>query len=107
MEALPTGSPNLHEHRCKTVAVGERQIAKVDGLLFHDMRRSANHNMRDAGLPQSMRMNIMGHKTAAMDRRYGIVDLTDIQLARELLAKKPPKASAKSGTAGKRRSDWR
>jgi integrase len=34
--------------------------ANVDGLLFHDMRRSANRNMRDAGLPQPMRMKIMG-----------------------------------------------
>jgi integrase len=70
--------------------------AKVDGLLFHDMRRSANRNMRDAGLPQPMRMKIMGHKTASMDRRYGIVDLTDIQIARELLAKKPGKEAAKA-----------
>ena len=70
--------------------------AKVDGLLFHDMRRSANRNMRDAGLPQPMRMKIMGHKTASMDRRYGIVDLTDIQIARELLAKKRGKESAKT-----------
>jgi integrase len=56
----------------------------VNGLLFHDLRRSANRNMRDAGLPLRMRMKIMGHKTASMDRRYGIVDLTDIQIAREL-----------------------
>jgi integrase len=61
---------------------------KVDGLLFHDMRRSANRNMRDAGLPQSLRMRIMGHKTASMDRRYGIVDLTDIQIAREMMSKR-------------------
>ena len=61
------------------------------------MRLSANRNMRDAGLPQPMRMKIMGHKTASMDRRYGIVDLTDIQIARELLAKKPEKASGKAG----------
>jgi hypothetical protein len=38
-------------------------------------------------------MKIMGHKTASMDRRYGIVDVTDIQIARELLANKPQKAS--------------
>jgi integrase len=62
---------------------------KVDGLLFHDMRRSANRNMRDAGLPQSLRMRIMGHKTASMDRRYGIVDLTDIQIARDMMGKRP------------------
>jgi hypothetical protein len=41
-------------------------------------------------------MKIMGHKTASMDRRFGIVDLTDIQIARELLAKKRGKQSAKT-----------
>jgi hypothetical protein len=65
-------------------------------LLFHDLRRSANRNMRDAGLPQPVRMNIMGHKTASMDRRYGIVDLTGIQIARELLARKAEKSSSKT-----------
>ena len=63
---------------------------------WQNVRRSANRNMRDAGLPQPMRMKIMGHKTASMDRRYGIVDLTDIQIARELLAKKRCKESAKT-----------
>ena len=70
--------------------------AKVNGLLFHDLRRSANRNMRDAGLPQPMRMKIMGHKTASMDQRYGIVDLTDIQIARELLSKKTAKMTGRS-----------
>ena len=41
-------------------------------------------------------MKIMGHRTASMDRRYGIVDLTDIQIARELLAKKSEKESEKA-----------
>ena len=52
--------------------------------------------MRDAGLLQPMRTKITGHKTASMDRRYGIVDLTDIQIARELVADKPRKASEKA-----------
>ena len=69
--------------------------AKV-GLLFHDLRRSANRSMRDAALLQPMRTKITGHKTASMDRRYGIVDLTDIQIARELVADKPRKASEKT-----------
>src|SRR3954453_19547369 len=56
-----------------------KKIGK-ENLLFHDMRRSANRNMRNDGLPQQMRMSMMGHKTASMDRRYGVVDLADIQL---------------------------
>jgi len=38
----------------------------------------------------------VGHRTASMDRRYGIVDLTDIRIARELLAKKAQKVFAKA-----------
>jgi integrase len=53
-------------------------------LLFHDLRRSANRNMRDMGVPQGIRMGIMGHQTPSMDRRYGIVDRTDLDVVREL-----------------------
>ena len=56
--------------------------------------------MRDAGLPQGIRMRIMGHKTTAMDRRYGIVDLSDIQIARDLMSKKSgPKRNGSKGTS--------
>ena len=64
-----------------------KKIGK-EGLLFHDMRRSANRNMRNDGLPQTMRMAVMGHKTASMDRRYGIVDLADIKLAKGVMEKR-------------------
>jgi integrase len=57
-------------------------------LLFHDLRRSANRNMRDMGVPQGIRMGIMGHQTPSMDRRYGIVDRTDLDVVRELYARK-------------------
>lgn len=55
-----------------------------EGLLFHDMRRSANRNLRDIGVPQPIRMAMMGHRTTSMDRRYGIVDRTDLDIVREL-----------------------
>jgi integrase len=61
------------------------------GLLFHDLRRSANKNMRDKGIPQAVRMQIMGHRTASMDLRYGIVDLDAIKIAREKLAAEAPR----------------
>lgn len=44
--------------------------------------------MRDLGVPQPIRMTIMGHQTDSMDRRYGIVDRTDLDVVRELYAKK-------------------
>lgn len=59
--------------------------AGLPGLRFHDLRRSAVVRMRRAGVPQVVRMKITGHKTDSMDRRYGIVDTEDIELARGLM----------------------
>lgn len=56
-------------------------------LLFHDLRRSANRNMRDKGVSQSVRMKIMGHLTPSMDFRYGITDRSDISEAGAKLGK--------------------
>ncbi len=61
--------------------------AGYEGLLFHDLRRSANKNMRDRGITQGVRMKIMGHFTPSMDIRYGIVDLDDIKEAGEKMGR--------------------
>ncbi len=55
---------------------------KVPTLLFHDLRRTANRNMRRAGIDQSLRMKITGHKTTAMETRYNIIDSQDIHFVR-------------------------
>jgi integrase len=52
-------------------------------LHFHDLRRSAARGLRDAGVPQTVRMRVLGHKTDSMDRRYGISDRADMDVARE------------------------
>ena len=65
--------------------------AGVPDLKFHDLRRTAVRNMRRAGVPQVVRMRISGHRTDSMERRYNIVDIEDIQSARELMQRAKPK----------------
>jgi len=60
-------------------------VAGVPDLKFHDLRRTAVRNMRRAGVPQVVRMRISGHRTDSMERRYNIVDIEDIQSAKELM----------------------
>jgi integrase len=54
-------------------------MAGVPGLLFHDLRRSAVKNMEDAGIPRKTAMQITGHKTESIYRRYHIVSERDIR----------------------------
>ena len=55
--------------------------AGLEGLHFHDLRRSAIRNMERAGIPRNVAMGISGHTTEAVYRRYDIVSPRDLQLA--------------------------
>jgi len=55
--------------------------AGLAGRLFHDLRRSAARNMDRAGVSRHVAMQITGHKTEAMYRRYNIVSESDIRAA--------------------------
>jgi len=46
--------------------------AGIDGLVFHDLRRSAITNMVNAGVPDLVVMSISGHRSLAVLKRYFI-----------------------------------
>lgn len=57
--------------------------AGVEGMMFHDLRRTAIRNLTRAGVPQKTAMEITGHKTISVFQRYDIVDEADMRLAQE------------------------
>jgi integrase len=59
--------------------------AGVPALLFHDLRRSAARNLRAAGVPEEIIMQIAGWKTSNVFKRYAIVDRADIRAALQQL----------------------
>ena len=57
------------------------KAAGLEGLRFHDLRRSGVRNLLDAGLDESSVMKILGHRTRAMLDRYNSVSVKDVKRA--------------------------
>jgi integrase len=62
--------------------------------LFHDFRRTAARRLVRAGIPEVTAMNLLGHTTNAIFKRYAIVDET---MRREAAAKLVAYQDAESG----------
>jgi integrase len=62
-----------------------RKAAGVPELLFHDLRRTAARNFRNAGIAEGVIMKIGGWKTRSVFERYAIVAHSDIENALDKL----------------------
>lgn len=52
--------------------------AGIVGLIPHDLRRSAVRRLERAGVPRAVAMQLTGHRTEAVYRRYAIVARNDL-----------------------------
>ncbi len=57
------------------------QAAGCPGRVVHDLRRTAVHNLERAGIPRHVAMQMTGHLTESVYRRYDIVSHEDLVLA--------------------------
>jgi len=60
--------------------------ASIEGLWFHDLRRSYVTNARRRGVEESVVRKVTGHRTRAIFDRYDVVDDEDIQSAARRVA---------------------
>ena len=61
------------------------KAAGIEGLMIHDLRRSAVRNLRIAGVAEGVAMKISGHRDRTVFERYNVVSHDDVLDAGKLL----------------------
>ena len=69
-------------------------VAEVPGRIPHDLRRTAVRNLERAGVSRGVAMQLTGHKTESVYRRYALVSEGDLGAGIEKLGQ------LSSGTIG-------
>ena len=59
--------------------------AKIEDFRFHDLRHCASTNLRRAGVDTATAMQIIGHKSEKMWKRYNAIDEEDLTKAAKTL----------------------
>ena len=91
----PTGRQIKHAMKAWKAAC---ERAGLGGKLPHDLRRSCVRNLERSGVPRSVAMALVGHKSESIYRRYAIIDATLLREGAQKLAAfhESTKAAAKS-----------
>jgi hypothetical protein len=81
--------------------------AGVPGRILHDFRRTAVRNLERAGIPRSVAMTMVGHKTESVYRRYAIVDEAMLRDAAVKLAAHRGQSPGQSGVVVIEPTSWK